>query len=325
MRNLSDLSFVDLYIGPDFCDVTGLGGAEGRCTVPEELQQTVALLREECESRYKQFNEEEFSLKIGNTIYRVTALTDITGAVVFVLRRSSAAIRPMNSLGLHPQILNKILAKDMRGLVLIAGEMKAGKTSTAASMVSEWLRLNGGVGIALEDPIETPLNGVWGKGRCLQIQVSRKDNGYREAMPRALRSGASIILIGEIRNAETAVEVVQASINGHLIVSTLHAGSVAQAVERLQTFAGSLSNANAVIANGLAYVIYQSLERVPMHRADVGSTAHQQYVVRLRAQCLEVNNMHAVKAKIRDGKANVLADELSAQASRLTWANGQKQ
>lgn len=310
MEKILSANFVDLYLGNDFADMTGLNGAGGRTPAPPEFRQEIERLREECEKRYKITRDVEFSLNIEKNIFRVTALDDISGSVVYILRRSAASIRPMNSLGLPQRVLAKLLSGDLRGLVLIAGEMGAGKTSTAASLVAEWLRVNGGVGIALEDPIETPLNGEWGKGRCLQVQVSRRGAGYKGAMPLALRSGSSIIMIGEIRNAETAIEVVQASINGHLIVSTMHAGSAPQAIERLQSFASSLPSANSIIADGLAFVIWQS--RTPVANANVS---------RMVAQSLEVIGQHAVRAKIRDGAVAALAEDMVQQASRNTWAS----
>src|SRR5260364_215261 len=68
-------------------------------------------------------------------------------------------------------------------------------------------------------------------------------------------------LIGEIRDEDTAFQALQASINGHLIIATIHAGDIVQAIERMQTFCnGRASNTNDILADGLTIVIWQTLE-----------------------------------------------------------------
>lgn len=116
----------------------------------------------------------------------------------------------------------------------------------------------------MEDPPETKLNGSHGvNGRCIQIEADRNKGGYAEPLIKALRSGAELILIGEIRDAETAMEVIKASINGHLIISTIHSGSISQAISRLaQLSKMPFNEACANIAEGLALVIYQ--RRIPI-------------------------------------------------------------
>ncbi|MFD2274658.1 ATPase, T2SS/T4P/T4SS family [Undibacterium arcticum] len=168
-------------------------------------------------------------------------------------------MRPLADLGLAKPLIDKLLARDMRGLVLIVGEMATGKTSTASSLVVEWLKLNGGVGIALEDPVETPLNAIWGDGKCYQIPVSDRRGGYKSAMRKALRTGSNIMLIGEIRDETTAAEVLKASINGHYVISTLHAGGLVQGIERMSAYCKSeLEDTNQLMADGLAMVIWLS-------------------------------------------------------------------
>lgn len=208
-------------------------------------------------------------------------------------------------------IVEKLLNKGMHGLVLIAGVMATGKTSSAASLLVEYLKRHGGVAIALEDPVETPLNGLWGSGRCIQIPVSERRGGYKMAMRKALRTGASAMLIGEIRDSATAVEVVNASINGHFVISTIHAGSIEEAISRLSSYASELPNANQLLAEGLAMVIWVSISR---------STAQSgQAIARMKAQALEVSGVTAVKAKVRDGRANSLQDDIGRQASQIAW------
>lgn len=99
----------------------------------------------------------------------------------------------------------------------------------------------GGICVAVEDPPEPFLNGRHGSGRCIQVPVS-PDGGYEEALILALRTRADFLFVGEIRDSSTAAQVIQASINGHLIISTGHAGSVTQGIERISALAQPLLN-----------------------------------------------------------------------------------
>lgn len=232
--SFSQLKFVDLYIGEDYCDFKGLDGSENiRTPVPPHLLGEVQVLKAECLKVFVQHEEPEFAIIHDEVMFRVTQLLDVRAQNVFVLRKSSAQVRPHTSLGLSQAVTTVALSKATRGLVLVVGEMASGKTTTIASLFKERLTLHGGIGVAIEDPPETRLDGIHGTGRCLQVPASRKNGGYREQLIRAVRSGADAILLGEIREEDTAFQVAQAGINGHLIYSTMHAGSLVQGLERL--------------------------------------------------------------------------------------------
>lgn len=314
-RSFAEVEFVDLYIGPDFCDIKGLEGAEAlRVPAPENLADDISKLRRQCREIYEAQREPEFALIFGDRIYRVTTVNDVMNDDVFVLRRSSAAIRPLSALGLSPPLVQLLMDPRTTGLVLISGEMGAGKTSTAASVITERLRRHGGIAMAIEDPPETKLNGLHGSGRCIQTRASRKNGGYQEQIMRAIRSGADMILIGEIRDNETAGEVLRASINGHFIVSTIHAGNIVQAVERLQAFTlPRYTNANEILADGLSVVVWQELQKV-------GGGAGQAPGVRLRAQSLMVSSSSGARQKIRKGQIDQLMHDVDEQSKQAAWA-----
>lgn len=314
-QSFADVEFVDLYVGSDYCDIKGLEGAGAlRVPAPESLQDEISKLRKQCREIYEAQKEPEFALIFGDRIYRVTTINDVMNDDVFVLRRSSAAIRPLDDLGLSPALVSAMIDERTNGLVLIAGEMGAGKTSTAASIITARLRRHGGIAMAIEDPPETKLNGIHGAGRCIQTRASRKNGGYKEQIMRAIRSGADMILIGEIRDNETAGEVLKASINGHFIVSTIHAGNVVQAVERLQAFTlPTFSNANEILADGLAIVVWQELQKVP---SAAGGTIMG---VRLKAQSLVVTSSSGARQKIRKGQIDQIMHDADAQSKQSAW------
>src|SRR5260363_303075 len=110
-QKISALEFVDLYIGEEYCDIKGLAGASAsRVGAPDELKDQINALRQQCQVIYRAQQEPEF---------------------VFILRRSCAQIRPLATLGLAPHVMRALLEPQTRGLILIAGEMGTGKTSTA--------------------------------------------------------------------------------------------------------------------------------------------------------------------------------------------------
>src|SRR5260364_331632 len=121
-QKISALEFVDLYIGEEYCDIKGLAGASAsRVGAPDELKDQINALRQQCQVIYRAQQEPEFALILDGVLFRV------------------AQIRPLATLGLAPHVMRALLEPQTRGLILIAGEMGTGKTSTAASIVVQRL------------------------------------------------------------------------------------------------------------------------------------------------------------------------------------------
>src|SRR5690606_10186105 len=126
-------------------------------------------------------SEPEFALQYDDINYRVTNITDVDGQAIFVLRRPTASLRPIEQVGLAPAIVSRLLRPALPGLIVVCGKTGAGKTSTAASLIKARMERYGGVAITVEDPPEVRLNGPHGpdgQGRCIQIEASRKHGGY---------------------------------------------------------------------------------------------------------------------------------------------------
>ncbi len=115
------------------------------------------------------------------------------------------------------------------GMLLLAGPAGAGKTTTIYALLSRLANQSDGISIvALEDPVERDLPGV------TQIEVSQfGEMTYERAMRSILRQDPQVLMLGEIRDAQTASLAVQAALSGHRIVSTLHAASAGGAISRL--------------------------------------------------------------------------------------------
>ncbi|MQT41842.1 MULTISPECIES: ATPase, T2SS/T4P/T4SS family [unclassified Pseudomonas] len=308
MSVISEAEFVDLYLGDGFADVKGLPGSARRVEAPCDWRADLERLRMQCIDKHAA--DPEFALIEDGVVLRVTQLLDLNGKPVFVLSKSSVQIRPLDMLGLPDTLQNALMTDTVRGLIFICGEMGTGKTSSAASLVKARLETWGGLCLAVEDPPEPFLHGLHGQGRCIQVPVCRRLGGYEEALILALRTRADLLFVGEIRDSATAAQVIKASINGHLIISTGHAGSVIQGIERICALAHPLlSNARELLSEGLVAVIQQSLSK--------NNDASR----RLTLQTLLFTGADGpgIREKVRAGKVSLLDQDIVNQSSRSLW------
>jgi len=310
MSQITHANFVDLFLGPDFSDVKGLDGSGSRRkAAPEAWSDELRALREQCQAKARELGDPEFSLIQDDTVLRVTQIKDAFSKDVFIIRKSNAQIRPFDLLGFSEPLANAMLSDQVRGLVVFCGEMGTGKTSSAASLIAARLRACGGTALAIEDPAETNLNGLHGEGRCIQMQVSLRTGGYEEALLRALRTGVDMILIGEIRDTSTAVQAVRAAINGVFVVSTLHAGSPTQALERVLALASNeIKNAREILAQGLVAVVAQTLE-----------SKNDRRFLKVRSLLATGEDAPGIREKIRAGQIAQLDQDIDNQQKRDLW------
>jgi len=309
---LNASSFVDLYIGESFSQMSGLDGAMGIQAAPKDLCHDIAMVRAKCLHVYKADRNPEFFLQLGSASYRVTTMESLR-ETVFTVRQCKEP-RPARTLGLGDGVLSALLDRSLRGLVLVCGEMKMGKTNTAASVFVERVKLFGGLGLAVEDPPEMVLEGKHGEGHVMQLWANPQRGGYPEQMRRGMRSGAEVIMLGEIRDGVTASEACRAGINGHLVISTGHGGSPLEGIERLHALALQQEPSAAnLLADGLAVVLWQTLEPV---------VVNDRHVKRMRTKMLVVKGSDSVQAKIREGRFSALVQDMQQQASAAAWATG---
>ena len=120
------------------------------------------------------------------------------------------------------------ILKNPHGIILVTGPTGSGKSTTLYTALSELNTEDVNI-ITVEDPVEANIDGI------NQVQVNNKANlTFATALRSILRQDPDIIMIGEIRDGETAEIAVRASITGHLVVSTLHTNSTASSVARLE-------------------------------------------------------------------------------------------
>lgn len=307
MSRITEANFVDLYLGESFSDVKGLDGAETKkVEAPSEWADDLLRLKAQCSAHFAEYQDPEFSLIEDGVVLRVTQLVDSAGKEVFAISKAKPKILRFDLLGFPDDLVNTLLDDTSRGLVIFCGEMGAGKTSSAASLVVARLEECGGIAFAMEDPQETNLNGTHGQGRCIQIQVSRRTGGYEEAFLRALRTRADLLFVGEIRDDKTAALVVRAAINGHLIVTTSHSGSPSQAIEYIAALAQpKISNAREILAQGLLAVVFQTLEK------NRGVST-----LKVRSLLFSGDDGPGIREKIRTGNVQQVDQDVERQSRR---------
>ena len=185
---------------------------------------------------------------------RVSILPTVFGEkVVMRLAAKMALTRDKSQLGLKPYELEQFnhIIRNPHGILLVTGPTGSGKSTTLYTALSELNTSEVNI-VTVEDPVEANLEGI------NQVQVNPKaELTFASALRSILRQDPDIIMIGEIRDQETAEIAVQASITGHLVVSTLHTNSAASTITRLE----NMGIASYLIADSVIGVIAQRLVR----------------------------------------------------------------
>ncbi|HWH03179.1 MAG TPA: ATPase, T2SS/T4P/T4SS family [Gemmatimonadales bacterium] len=161
---------------------------------------------------------------------RVSTLPAALGEKVVVrILDSRATVKSLDMLGLNPgeaEAINHLL-ENHEGIILVTGPTGSGKTTTLYSMIRQ-IQSEGVNIVTVEDPVEYRMQGI------VQVQVQEKAGlTFASALRSILRQDPNVVLVGEIRDKETAQIATQASLTGHLVLSTLHTNDAPNAVTRL--------------------------------------------------------------------------------------------
>ena len=179
------------------------------------------------------------------------------GAISFAFRRVPSVIAGFEDLGLPAGV--ERLAGEPRGLVLVTGATGSGKTTTLAAVVDYINESRAQHIVTIEDPIEF----LHTDKSCIvnQREIGVDTDSFGQALRRVLRQDPDVILIGELRDAETAHVALQAAESGHLVLSTLHTIDAAETLSRLIEFFPPEKQPQivSVLAGSLRGVISQRL------------------------------------------------------------------
>ena len=202
---------------------------------------------------YEEFFETDFSFEIPKLArFRVNAFNQNRGSAA-VFRTIPSEILTLDDLG-APSIF-KDVSMHPRGIVLVTGPTGSGKSTTLAAMVDYINENKPDHILTIEDPIEFVHESK--KSLINQREVHRDTLGFNEALRSALREDPDIILVGEIRDEDTAEMAFRAAMTGHQVYSTLHTNSAIGALPRLRDI-GIISE---IMAGNIIGVIAQRLVR----------------------------------------------------------------
>jgi type IV pilus assembly protein PilB len=208
------------------------------------------------ERRLPQDGRTRLNIEGASVDARVSTVPSVHGEkVVIRLLASGETVPPVSKLGLDESQLETLLTGTLaaQGLVLITGPTGSGKTHTLYSVLSHIATSDKNV-ITLEDPVEIQLPGI------TQMQTNdRIGLSFSKGLRSVLRQDPDIVLVGEVRDSETAELASQASLTGHLVLTTLHTNDAVAALTRLV----DMGVEPFLVASSLTMVVAQRLVRKP--------------------------------------------------------------
>jgi len=203
--------------------------------------------------------------------------------VMRLLRPQNSKYKSFTELGMtEKQIkLYKESVKKSSGLIIVAGPTGSGKTSTLYATLKYLShgKHNKNI-VTIEDPVESAISGV------RQIQVNNeKDFGFKEALKGILRQDPDIIMIGEIRDKETALAAIQTSLTGHLVLTTVHAPNASSIIPRLI----DMGIEPYLLSSSISLILSQRLIRVFDY--DIGLYGHRKGIFEVVPVDSEIREM----------------------------------
>jgi twitching motility protein PilU len=225
----------DLYLTAGSPPVFRVSGVGHPAKTPLDAAMVAALAMSAMDpsqrAEFARTHEMNLALSLGEGRYRVNVFRQ-RGAVGMVIRLVRTRIKSLRDLAL-PNILADV-AMSKRGLVLMVGGTGSGKSTALAAMIDHRNTNESGHIVTVEDPLEF----VHPHKRSIitQREIGVDTLSYASALKNALRQAPDVVLIGEIRDAETMEAAVAFAETGHLCLSTLHANNANQAVERVLNF-----------------------------------------------------------------------------------------
>jgi twitching motility protein PilT len=219
------------------------------------------------------------------------------GAISFAFRVIPSNVPSFSDLGLPEGV--EFLAEEHRGLVLCTGATGSGKSTTLAAVIGHVNATRRCHIVTIEDPIEFLHDDR--KGIVNQREIGLDTSSFNEALRRALRQDPDVILIGEMRDAETAQTAMQAAESGHLVLSTLHTVDAAESIGRIIEFFSPEKHQQmrTILAGVLRGVISQRL----LPRIDKGRVAAVEVMVTNAriADLIRENRAGEIEDAIADG------------------------
>ncbi len=271
-------------------DLESLPGT--RCTAEDILELT--RLDAEQRARLESHGSVDLSLDFESGRVRVNVFQHQEGLAA-VLRPIQRRIRTIAELGLPSDL--QALSDYPDGLVLMVGPTGSGKSSTLAALIDHLNKTKARHIVTIEDPVEFQ----YVHDRCLihQRELGRHVESFAGGLRAALREGPDVILLGEMRDPETIAAALTAAETGHLVLSTLHSGSAAMAIDRIiDSFS---PHQQAQVRWQLAAVLRAVVTQMLLPGTQPG---------RLVPAVEKMIVTHAVSANIRDGRGHQIGSQI---------------
>lgn len=177
---------------------------------------------------HRPFGEIDVSYSLAQTARFRASIFRQRGYVGIVMRLIPVEVQDIESLNLPPVVAE--IADARRGLILVTGATGNGKSTTMAAMLRYINETRHAHIVTVEDPIEF----LYERGKCMIIQreVGTDTESFKDAMISAMRQDPDVIMVGEIRDAETATTCLKAAETGHLVMSAIHTPDAVATVQR---------------------------------------------------------------------------------------------
>ena len=324
---LNQISFSDIYISTDPLDPVLALNASGEGITPESKTRSPTRLPDSFHSDCRNLLTivektwaaerflPEFSIEYDGINYRCsqigapdsTAIEPRASALSnnkrnWCLRRIDLTHMSLSSLGMPSWCSEEIsMLGGASGLLLVAGGFGSGKSTTSAACLKNWVDMHGGVGVTIEDPPEKMLAGFHEGGQIYQIAV--RDHGFANAIRASRRWAYRYMFLGEVRDQGGAEELLQISLGGPTVLTTIHASGAVEALMALSKFAAGSRDPAAVndrIAACILGVLWQSLNN--------GKLEVQYLSFRGR-------NASAMRTKIGEGRFRLLREDMEYQSN----------
>jgi twitching motility protein PilT len=261
------------------------------------------LLGEERWSEFLERRSYDLSKTIRGARCRVNILESAAG-VGLAIRLFSSFQTTLRSLNLHPDLRKLIAAR--HGLIIVTGPTGSGKTSTLAALIQEINQAECRHIVTIESPIEYAL--LPRQSIIRQREVGRHTPSFEQALLDALREDPDVLLVGEIREPETMRLTLNAAQTGHLVLTSMHSATTAEALQRLVSAFPAEAQASVCsqLADCLVAVIAQQLRYRPAQKI-------------LAPECEILIASSGVKGMIRQGNFYRIPSAIEAGRQEGCW------